>query len=1734
MKLVSQEYRDAIDSAYHMEVNPRVRAEWNWNATSYLAEPARHGVKMWVVNNEGLYKPYAASVGEAENKDFDQEFFQKCFDIRLNNELNNIPKYLEIDGEVVVNEDGQPVENPRYNSAYLGPFLHKSPSWQKDMNSPPVHDLKKHFSIIEEFHIDVKEEGWHIYKIEADDRFEIYMVDDQDGQLKLAAADYEAGDFWHKPEIRNGFIARYYAAPGRYYVKVHLQNVDLGCALRISKSTPRMRRERQQIDITEMPTRDTMKQMDFDLLLSTDVLYPDDEGPTANPMVVGLDRVLEKGSYYDEEAEEIKFSRPDINVFSPYRKYFPAEAIVKDNRPEAGIHYSWSDDGAMLGMVMPDDIYVSPPLTPKKSRYYALSTENQNYQYWMSDCISSDEPVVMQDADILGYPIPLADLIVYYDRALPTNKIKVTFNTYDSGVGSPHYYKIMYSPEQEGDNWLEAGDQNSAPIDPYTGEIEIWRQSSGLWSKEPYFDTDTSDHVRRLRLVVMTMKDPKRRVEVIELSARRHIDVTSRTTGFTLDQTMDAEEQFRIVGKSSANTGNINLSNLDGTFDFDHLESMRRARVAGLSGKETPNKVVTEKKTKFTFDLIYKLPSGQIEPIRVGTMYGNEWEVQTDLSYSFKLFDAAKSLQNTDAPSMMFTDEPIHIIIAQILDFIGYSNYSIDLSDYKKNQLPTGESEVTTPVLPFFVSSAEKSVWEVFQDLCEATYSAVYIDEYGTLQLITRDELTRPLQTDSENRQAIESVSHWILAQAHEGKLSNALAIERSNGAEANAVKISFNPQKIKESEDPYNPEQLTDILWQPEGSIVLQAARIIQKLEKDEKEFFYVDPISADLWQYEGSANINGEIIKWRGKEYQWMEYIYEDYVGVITKIINVPTLIKPEFAALSRFIDRSARDANNIVDLLPDAAGFFGLRIDLSGLKDFFENLIEVNRESGQARLHYMKEVTEISWITRRATDRAFVDRVLIDKKLRKEIIYSEEDRKKRLELTGIFNNFEAPQQTFTGKIMLLPDDGKEVRGRGADDSRYVNEHTVVPKSGWQPKKISAKNLEIEDGYYKDEEQSSFFPVLDASGPGSKEQKGQPQRGGQTAIGSIRKPTSKKWEIQSIVRQSDSTIKSLGARIRFIGTQANYGEFSLMFGFNFKDKIGAAVGPDFPVNDINDANQWCAVSIKNTSEKYNRSRTNEIDAQIFTKNDRRGWSSWSNSSSISGAKGYQFANQREAEESDRSVRHRGYAYQIDLNKWYDIQINMKQTPGDTHTLFNVYMNGQEIGGFTILGQDKSAVPLSRFWGIGVHQGTMIEIDYAWAHTDYEAVDPDDDYLSYDPSRAQYTSSYLERGQFADRKPKASDGMHSLVETAEIDTRRKRFGSPLDEMFGRRKPISNPAPMHMQDGRFFFDDFGSMLHEIREFDVELDKGPGLSMTTYISNPYVKMFDYSFTPHGAKFSLVNMGTVDAIANGQEKIGENATIKNTMLIYGYKVMKYQGKTILRENKAAIKDRGEVKEDLNAEWITSDEQALDLANWIVKNFADAKDSINAKIFPDASYSIGDRAKVVYDDGNFDPEALYLVNGYQIGYNSKGLSFDISARRVRNNAIEYFDIDDERYGIKQDKTNLADERDQGALSAGGELGLTRAPIDLPNTDGKFVKNTATDNVSWKTRNPIAGFLFDTATSFVFDIVGTVASNAISHAIGGALIGTPLAPLAPIATSLATGLFSQLINNVVRPAIT
>lgn len=1678
MKIISPEYRELLDKNIEVSGQARVRAEWNWNNTQFLSSPARRGVKIQVIDNSGLYKTVAADVGEAVNKDYDREFFARCFEIEENNKLNGIKEYLDVDGVPVLDLEGNLVKNPAYSEPFKGPFFHSAPSWKQDENQPKF-DLEKHFSVIMEFHLDIAEDGWHLFKIEADDRFEVYMYDEGAKGVVLASADYQSGHYWYKPEERNGYIAAYFGTPGRYYVKALLQNVDLDAAFFMSYSSPRTRRENNEHTFSSRPTLEMLKYFKYTKMLSEHVIYPDDDGPTNNPEVVGLDRVIEKNSYYDTTEEKVKYALQDVRDWDEYRQHFPTSSLVQPHRPESGINYNIIE-GDIAGQLISSDDFINRPFEPRKPRSYGISTKWPGYQYWISDCKS------IADEFNGGYPIPIADIVVRYTQPMPSNKIRATFN-----LGPmPKDFKIMYSAEDIGDEWFEAGSNLTTSINKFTGVVEVWRQPSGLWTDEPYFDEDTSDMIKRVRIVVMSMYEPNKRVELVEFGALKHIDITESVESFTLDSNMSETSQFRVIGTSSANSGSLNLSDLDRRFSFDHVADIRNENFMGIATKASGLKTVVERQTKFTFDMIYK-GDREDHAIRVGTMFATDWE-DSDFGFKLKLFDAAKYLQNINAADAIYENKPIHYVIGSLLDMAGFSDYSLDMSDFRKTQMPSGEEKIETPVLTYFATDPDQSLWKNLQDICEATYSAIFFDEYGKLQLITKDELTRSLQRDEKTRQTIEKPAHVLRGESVDGKVANIIEFVKNREDEANAVNIKFRPKKIKENNDPFNPKQLTDILWQEDKTVALQAARLVKPLDINEQKEFWIDGHEerALLWPYEGKGNINGEIIAWKGKEYQWVEYNWEKYSDVIVNTAIVPTLIKPEFEIFQKWIDSAAKSANDFISSIPEDVAILGFSIDLGGLKSWLSTMVRVSKESGEALIHEPTEVVTKQFLRSGIDGTDALDRVLVSRVERKEWIYNERQRQERNENTGRGNAIERTLNHFTGRIRLVQK-SKDTRGRGVDDSEYKASHAHVPKDGWYAKKITEFKPKMSDGYWSGKQGSEdtlcWFPVLSVD----KRTFGDSF---QSSIG-CRRPMDQKLssnKLAALTRTVSKPVKSLGFRFRFQAEQAKYGEIGMIFGASeleyddwglpiFNRPAKDAIIPD----NINDVNQYYKLIIKETSDGYNRAKTNEIDAHVFTDDHVYNESGLLGLGSVNkiGNRTYQLRNMN-VFERDNTVRYRGYAHEIHKMKWYDVQIDMFGSG-----LFTVSINGQTVGSFEPPNRtdiEEHRLPISPHYGVYVKPGTHAEFDYIWSWSEEGGLISSNDQSRYDTSEGRYVSSFLETG--------------FLVPNEDNRTYRSTDGHA---------------------GEFFFDDFGSIIHEIREFDVPLDKGPGLSATYYVSNPNVKMFDMAYTPNRAKFSLVNLASHLVIANGDEKIADNKTLKNTILVYGYKIMEEQEKTILRKNMAAVKDRGEVKEEIDAKWISSDDEAIALANWIMQNFSDIKDTVSVDVFPDATYSIGDRVQVIYPSREIDPNWIYIISGIKWSFANKGLSCALEIRRVRNNNIEYYDIDDEEFGIKQAEINLADSRDTGELSEGGVSGLTLFGPQINNAEGKPPANRPNENPTWKTRYPIAGFVFDLVTTVAVDLVTQVAITAITSAATSH--GVP-----PAITGIGTQLVSKLINGV------
>lgn len=1498
-KPLIQEYRDKINYGYVVKGTPRIRAEWNWNQTSKLSLPAANGVFMYlyVMSNYVIDSPNGSSASVRKAR----------FDAVFNTPIRR--RFIASSPSFTSNNSNQP------NFTY-------------EVSNGVQVQAKTYFGLEMHFQVDLPESGTYTFYGSSDDSYEVYITPLDGSEQALFTTGgglkfYDDRGAPVPPTYSDSFNITLSA--GRHRIRVRYYNETQEYGIHLGYRTPSM--------ISGGIT--TPIYID-----GTQAIHPDEKGPSQNPepfipdplnaavkewteskALFPLESVIESFRPISGIRYNMLQSEPDNNPRSPNEPTFgQSEDLYPDAflmRPDQYVttHNEIYSTGNVRGAwhngtgYATNDIvtwnsrdYVATSahtatnmidfnkfrlINQKPNRYYLLHKYDHKFKYWISETKSS------ATANGAGfYNIDDAGCIVHYDEAVSTNKISVTFNLGPMPTEiSLDYYGWADGEDESVDEpgWHEIfGPGDQALVNPYTGEFQFWYDSVSGWTQQETGVIDNSVKLLKIRLQVQSLNRKSSRLELIEISARKELDISQRVIRFDLQHSMEEADFMRLIGEASANSGSIELSNYDNAFDLD----------SGTDNQKLEQ--LKSRRTKFTFDLIYDLDGTEYAPryypVRMATMYSADWSRDGEFDFTVTLFDSAKALQNTDSTEFFEKAGFIHTIIAQLLDSVGFDRYQFDRYDY--------DALLKSTVVDYYAPNSEDTVWQSLQKLAKATLCAIFFDEYDVLQVMTKEEITNAEFYDIEVPVSVETpeiirkipkVDYVLRGQRdstldspfdsdpdHDiAALTSIVSADKSYDQEANYVKILYTPRSIKSTGLPGNDEPLTDIVWRSDDDITLRATRLIWPIPAtsvytqpdNETMYFFILPGEISmLWPYKGKANVNGEIIEWYGKEYKWLEP-------------RVPT--DPLYGG-------------------PLNPGYI----------------------------------------------------------IRYEVLYSEADRKIRdaKTATGTYKLTNG----FTGKIRFTVDDKKrKVTGRAIDHSKYQTTHPTYMRPGWSVVRTVLGDPGVSYGYWPGEQNSSFYAV---------------QNNATTTSIEINRPTNANddwFKTQALMRNSSpgTLLQQWGFRFKF-KESATMGEISLMF--NMATAAGGAYGSQLATSLLPSTfNQMYQVSFLETQgivrnvaheiaawvqspDPLYRTHDNAVRGGASRMYNRNYWEPW-------------------------EERMKGYRWEFKRNQWYDVKVDLTRGRGyspnaDMH--FFVWIDGQPAGGFAAAGPPDRHLwlPRSNYWAIGFRAASKVEIENAYSWTEFGgAVSPttgqitgviyDEEQTRQDLVNGGYNSAFLEDGLLYPSKGKSS-------------------------------PYRDVAPM---SGEFFFDDFGSIVHEIRDFDVELDKSPVEGVSYYISNENVRMQDIEYSPNNAKFSIVNVANTDQIVHGQQNIGQNNNVNHQMLLYGYVLNQAEEATIEKKNVVAIRDRGEVKYELQAEWINTQQQAENLADWIVDHFSNPMDVINIEIFADASYSIGDKVRIFYEDADINKDWVYIVSEINYDYNENGLNVHLRVRRVRNNETD-----------------------------------------------------------------------------------------------------------------------------------
>jgi|688.fasta_scaffold10710_3 hypothetical protein len=425
------------------------------------------------------------------------------------------------------------------------------------------------------------------------------------------------------------------------------------------------------------------------------------------------------------------------NVYYPFKKLFPVDTVIKQNRPlGAGIKY------AIVG-----DIGTNTYRNPKSSEYgvsyrtYYPGSESV-YKYYVSD---------------KGVGL---DVTATYPKTILTNKIVIRF---ELGHSTPSTWTV-YS----GSTQLATGTSSDIKAfgNPDAGTVTIYYNGTSWVKTEP---ASISNPINMTSLRVTTGAVTGKYIGLIEMSPRWIKDVTDRVVDFEITkETSSGSDDILPVGSVTANSLSLSMVSYEDTREvvsFDKTMTFDSTKTYMYKAIE----VVPYFKI-YHSDGALTDSSGAYDKIKQGLFYVDSFSIEEFGNVSVTALDGARILQQLIAPSIVCKDYTTVAVIRTLLDNIGFTNYNFNIT--------STDTSIFSP--RYWWTDDGGTVWDSIQRLCRDSQMVALFDENNVLQFYTREYLFSTVgKTPIEFRYS-----------ASGSNLPNILSFNKQDLPSANQVKV--------------------------------------------------------------------------------------------------------------------------------------------------------------------------------------------------------------------------------------------------------------------------------------------------------------------------------------------------------------------------------------------------------------------------------------------------------------------------------------------------------------------------------------------------------------------------------------------------------------------------------------------------------------------------------------------------------------------------------------------------------------------------------------------------------------------------------------------------------------------------------------------------------------------------------------------------------------------------------
>ena len=410
--------------------------------------------------------------------------------------------------------------------------------------------------------------------------------------------------------------------------------------------------------------------------------------------------------------------------------------------------------------------------------------------------------------DSTQFSISDAVMTVWYHNTRPMNKVRVVFDVSFAAPAS------VFIEVRRNNTWVTAA---TSAVPNSDGVIELYAQANESWSTN--YNIDHPQQISGISVSVNSMSQAGVRAHFVSISGRYRVDVSDRITNINITKSLENVSPLTPLGDTSVNSMDLSMEDVDGDFNPENTESE-------FYDSMTRNVMVEP----------YVTISGH-NPIPQGKYFVESWgtsapSAETSLSCS----DFSRFMQETYIKPFILQDHTLSQAVRELLQRAGFN---IDVFILSKD-----------PVIPYLWYDEDVSLWEALKDLANATLAYFFVDDFGEFYWVDLDSVRErsSVYTIDADRDIVD--------------------LDHEFDVIANRINLEYNVYGAPRDE--WTGEVITQELWSPGEDVALLSMPLASSINSTQDTItINTDTDGFRLWPEDGYINIQGERMRYSGKDY-------------------------------------------------------------------------------------------------------------------------------------------------------------------------------------------------------------------------------------------------------------------------------------------------------------------------------------------------------------------------------------------------------------------------------------------------------------------------------------------------------------------------------------------------------------------------------------------------------------------------------------------------------------------------------------------------------------------------------------------------------------------------------------------------------------------------------------------------------------------------------------------------